>query len=147
VWILADEPGAFGSNARYCHGEKATIVGTPDIDSLGGTQRRDVIVGGKGIDAISGGPGNDVICSGSGFDVISGDAGNDRLYSGRNPTTSTAASGRISFTDNTAGGDMLNGQGDFDRCWGGTPMDDRHERYPDIGKHCERLHGAFRDLD
>jgi Ca2+-binding RTX toxin-like protein len=83
-----------------CHGQEATIVGTPGSETIKGTNGNDVIqalsgndvvkglggndlvCGHRGQDRISGGPGNDTLIGGQGRDSIAGDAGNDRIFGG-----------------------------------------------------------------
>jgi RTX calcium-binding nonapeptide repeat (4 copies) len=68
------------SSCPPCHGQRATIVGTPRNDVLSGAAGRDVIVGLGGNDKLSGLGGNDVICGGPGKDTRNGGKGNDKLY-------------------------------------------------------------------
>jgi Ca2+-binding RTX toxin-like protein len=60
-----------------CHGRRATVIGTDEVDRLQGTPERDVIWGGGGNDAIYGSLGNDLICGGTGADLLHGGRGND----------------------------------------------------------------------
>jgi Ca2+-binding RTX toxin-like protein len=63
-------------------GEPATIVGSPNDDSLKATEEADVIVGLGGDDTIPGLGGNDLICGGPGNDVLYGQTGRDRVAGG-----------------------------------------------------------------
>jgi Ca2+-binding RTX toxin-like protein len=75
-------PAAHGETIR-CAGLDATIVGTPQRDTLRGTPGDDVIVGLGRRDAIYGGEGNDVICGGPAADYIQGGPGDDRILGNR----------------------------------------------------------------
>ena len=77
--------------AQFCHGHRATIVGTPGDDDVAGTPHRDVIVGLGGKDRIHGRGGDDILCGngsrdrlygGSGDDLLDGGTSDDRLYGG-----------------------------------------------------------------
>jgi Ca2+-binding RTX toxin-like protein len=66
-----------------CHGQRATIVGTPGADTLVATPQRDVIVGLGGADVIKGAGAADVVCGGRGHDTIFGaDTGLDQFVPG-----------------------------------------------------------------
>ncbi|MCB0908529.1 MAG: hypothetical protein KDB63_15570 [Nocardioidaceae bacterium] len=67
-----------------CHGQIATIVGTPGKDRLDGTDGPDVIAGLGGNDRIRGLGGDDVICGGKGADTIDGGDGDDQIWAGDN---------------------------------------------------------------
>jgi hypothetical protein len=68
----------------WCRGQLATIIGTPQDDSLTGTPGDDVIVGLGGDDEIYGNGGNDIICGNEGIDeIFSGDDAS-LLYGGPN---------------------------------------------------------------
>ena len=92
------------TEALFCNGLAATIVGTSGDDVLTGTAGADVIVGLGGNDTINGRGGNDTICGGSGDDVISGGSGQDLLKGGR-------------------GADILKGNGGDDELRGGRGAD------------------------
>ncbi len=67
----------------YCHGVRATIVGTRHGELLVGTSHRDVIAGGGGRDAILGRGGRDLICGGRGADILNAQGGRrQRLFGG-----------------------------------------------------------------
>ena len=59
-----------------------TINGTPGIDGIIGTERRDVICAGAGNDIIDGAGGNDVIIAGAGHDRVDAGYGRDVVYLG-----------------------------------------------------------------
>jgi hypothetical protein len=65
---------------HFCHGQRATIVGTAKADWLLGTQGRDVIWAGNGPDTVAALDGRDIVCGGRGADVLEGSGGQDRLY-------------------------------------------------------------------
>jgi Ca2+-binding RTX toxin-like protein len=76
-------PAADATVEWYCHGVRATIVGTMSGEVINGTQGRDVINGRGGNDTINGRGGNDLICGAYGMDRISGGAGDDELRGGK----------------------------------------------------------------
>ena len=101
--------GAHAAQARphpACHGQPATIVGTPGWDRLVGTQGRDVIVGLGGDDVILGLGGDDVLCGNVGADTLRGGAGDDELYGGL--AHRWIDRGGVSFTPNI----LVGGEGD-----------------------------------
>jgi streptogramin lyase len=63
-----------------CHGQLATIYGTPGNDTITGGPSADVIAGLGGRDKISGLGSGDVLCGGPGRDTLRGGSGKDRLY-------------------------------------------------------------------
>jgi Ca2+-binding RTX toxin-like protein len=63
-----------------CHGQLATIYGTPGDDTIVGGPFADVIAGLGGNDKISGLASGDVLCGGPGKDTLKGGGGKDRLY-------------------------------------------------------------------
>lgn len=77
-------PSAVVANVT-CHGERATIIGTPGKDDLRGTHGPDVIAGLGGADVIHGNAGDDTICGGGGPDQLYGDRGFDLQVGGRGP--------------------------------------------------------------
>lgn len=88
---------------------RCTINGTQGRDALNGTAGPDVICarpgddyanGFGGNDEVRGGAGNDTVIGGDGRDIIRGRRGNDRL-----------------FGVDHHGGDVLIGDGGFDRCF------------------------------
>ena len=84
----------------FCHGRRATLVGSAAADVLVGTAGDDVIHGRGGADRLSGRGGNDVLCGGTGQDQLSGDQGNDILEGGAGEDTCDGGGG----TDTHAGG-------------------------------------------
>jgi hypothetical protein len=97
-------------------GGNSVITGTPDPDTLigtngvnsisglGGNDRingcagSDRIDGNADNDGIAGGPGNDVLNGNAGNDLIQGDEGNDQLSGGAGINTLTGGPGRDSFS-------------------------------------------------
>ena len=92
------------TDAPFCNGVAATIVGTSGDDVLNGTSGDDVIVGLAGNDIINGRGGNDIICGGRGDDDLSGGGGQDLLKGGQ-------------------GADILAGNGGADELRGGRGTD------------------------
>lgn len=112
----------------YCHGVKATVVGTRGNDVLIGTPGRDVVaaLGGNdrirmlgGNDLICAGAGDDVVDTGPGNDVVYGEAGNDQLLGG-------------------AGDDNLSGGPGSDRLDGGSGRDTCRDVATSRFARCER---------
>lgn len=93
---------------RYCHGRRATVLGTPGSDDLRGTRGRDVIVALGGSDRIRSFGGRDVICGGAGRDRLFGGAGRDTIFGG-------------------PGSDLLVGGPGRDRLRGGPGRDRRRQ--------------------
>lgn len=81
--LLVPVPPADAATVPTCHGETATIVGTPAADRIVGTPGPDVVVAGDGDDVVLGRGGDDLVCGGDGADTLRGGAGNDRLYGQR----------------------------------------------------------------
>jgi streptogramin lyase len=63
-----------------CHGQLATVYGTPGDDTIVGGPFADVIAGLGGNDKISSLASGDVLCGGPGKDTLKGGSGKDRLY-------------------------------------------------------------------
>lgn len=101
----------------HCNGQKATIVGTRNDDSLNGTAGRDVIVSFGGNDIINSYGGNDVICSGTGDDTIYAGDGNDEIRSGSGNDTIVAGSGRDRVLSGS-GDDNIDAGPDADSVYG-----------------------------
>ena len=76
-------PATTAPTPATCHGEAATIVGTPGDDRITGTGGRDVIVARGGDDVVAGGRGDDLVCGGDGADDLSGGPGDDHLVGQR----------------------------------------------------------------
>lgn len=106
-----------------CGRVRATIVGTPRPDRIGGTQGRDVIQARGGDDVIRGRGGVDHICGGRGDDLTNGHEGPDRLIGGPGDDVLRGNRGR----------DAVFGGKGFDRCFGG--------KGPDTAR-CERSESA-----
>jgi Ca2+-binding RTX toxin-like protein len=62
------------------HPLKKFVFGTPDDDSLEGTNAHDIMFGFDGDDAIFAQGGNDIVFGGRGSDLIRGGAGHGRDY-------------------------------------------------------------------
>jgi predicted extracellular nuclease len=119
------------SSIPVCHGQEATIVGTPGNDVIIGTNGADVIVtfagndlvvGRNGNDVICGGDGDDAIVGGNGADLLDGGDGDDALFGGNGIDTIIGGSG----SDALAGGngdDSLDGGPDADIGDGGRGRD------------------------
>ena len=114
-----DGDGGGGGDAGVipttCAGRTATLLGTPDADTIRGTPRRDVIVALGGNDTISGRGKRDVICGLGGRDRISGNRGNDILLGGKRRDRLFGGLGR----------DRLFGGPGRDLCRGGPGRDRR----------------------
>ena len=91
-----------------CHGQLATIYGTPGNDTITGGPFADVIAGLGGKDKISGLGSGDVLCGGPGKDTLRGGGGRDRLYGDAGKDLLKGGKGR----------DRLIGGGGRDRCPG-----------------------------
>lgn len=100
-----------------CHGQLATIYGTPGNDTISGGPFADVIAGLGGKDKISGLAGGDVLCGGPGRDTLKGGSGRDRLYG-------------------DAGRDMLKGGRARDHLIGGREHDSCPGHSSDVRKSC-----------
>ena len=74
--LVASSSGALA--AVECHGQPATIVGTPNVRSLSGTDGDDVIVTG-GARYVSAGKGNDLVCATGRTQWVDTEAGNDHV--------------------------------------------------------------------
>ena len=70
-----------------CHGQVATIVGTPGRDRLTGTPGDDVIWAGGGHDSVDGRGGADVVCGGTGADLVTDGRGLDVVDLGEGDDT------------------------------------------------------------
>jgi Ca2+-binding RTX toxin-like protein len=83
---LAAAPIVFTGTAHAatpeCFGQRATIVGTDDPDTIHGSPGDDVIVAGAGADTVYGEGGDDLICSGHGGGVDEEGAHVDRIFGG-----------------------------------------------------------------
>lgn len=100
-----------------CHGQLATIYGTPGNDTIVGGPFPDVIAGLGGNDKISGLGSDDVLCGGPGKDTFKGGNGRDRLYG-------------------DAGKDLLKGGKGKDRLIGGKGRDNCPGHSSDKRKSC-----------
>ncbi len=124
------------AHEAWCHGRRATIVGTPGNDRIRGTMGDDIIHALGGNDVIEGLGGNDLICSGGGDDIVFGGMGDDTIdgFTGSDNLMGEAGDDVI-YGD--SGGDDLNGGAGRDKLYGGPG--------PDIlrgGKHKDRLEGG-----
>lgn len=100
-----------------CHGQFATIYGTPGDDTIVGGPFADVIAGLGGKDKISGLDSGDVACGGPGKDTLKGGNGKDRLYG-------------------DGGKDLLKGGKGKDRLIGGSGRDRCPGHSKDTRKSC-----------
>jgi len=107
-----------------CEGRRATQVGTPGRDVLGGSGGNDVILALGGSDVINSGSGNDVICGGSGNDRVEAGSGNDVVRGGTGDDVLDGGSGDDRLFGE-AGIDRLRGGGDDDALDGGAGSSDR----------------------
>lgn len=112
--------------ARFCFGQKVTIIGTPGNDKLAGTPGADVIEGLNGKDVIRGLGGNDRLCGGAGKDTIRGGAGADRLFGAAGNDTLLGQAGN-DLLRGGGGADVLRGELGRDRMSGGAGKPDRCE--------------------
>lgn len=128
--------------APTCHGERATIVGTPGNDAgrteLVGHRGHDVIVGRGGNDIIDGRGGNDVICAGAGRDYVAGGSGRDVIRGGARHDVLFGEGGR-DMLKGDGGNDGLDGGAGYDHCDGGGG-DDLAVEPPS----CNRISSAVR---
>jgi Ca2+-binding RTX toxin-like protein len=100
---LAVVPTAADAATPTCHGEAATLVGTPDRDRLVGTAGRVEVVARGGDDLVRGRGGEDLICGGGGADVLRGGPGDDRLH-GQTEAYRNDRGGRYFEPDHLDGG-------------------------------------------
>jgi uncharacterized repeat protein (TIGR01451 family) len=114
-----------------CHGQPATIVGTPGPDLLLGTRGNDVVVAMGGDDVIRTFAGEDLICAGGGNDRVKAGIWADRIYGGPGADRLIGGGGRDRIAGNggrdlllgRGGPDLLLGGAGFDRCRGGRGGD------------------------
>jgi streptogramin lyase len=111
-----DTPVDVEAEPPDCHGQLATIYGTPGDDTIVGGPFADVIAGLGGKDKISGLDSGDVACGGPGKDTLKGGNGKDRLYG-------------------DAGKDLLKGGKGKDRLFGGGGRD-KCPGHADARKSC-----------
>lgn len=105
-----------------CNGLPATIIGTPQDDSIPGTNGDDVIVALGGNDTIDGGNGNDVICGNGGDDEINGNNGIDLLFGSFGNDTLNGGNGDDSLNGGAGDDDLIGDQG-VDSLTGGAGAD------------------------
>ena len=115
-----------------CDGIPATIVGTPNSETLRGTPGADVIVAREGDDRILAAEGDDIVCAGkgddtvyggNGFDILFGAQGNDKLYAAAGAATTQRADTRGARMFGGADNDMIYGSNRWDRMQGGPGND------------------------
>lgn len=111
--VLDDAGFAIRWTPVFCHGARATRLGTFGNDSLTATPGRDVIVTLSGNDRVWAKGGDDVVCGSRGEDRIDGGIGDDVLWGEFAPDVLLGGNGR----------DRLNGGGGRDTCIGGRGAD------------------------
>jgi Ca2+-binding RTX toxin-like protein len=112
---------AAAADAPSCHGEPATIVGSPSQDRLRGTAQRDVIVsqGAFEVDALG---GDDLVCvtdgvgGGQGTGNVRAGAGDDQVY------VDTARADYV-WTELGPGADVFRGGTGHDTVWAGDAQE------------------------
>ena len=111
--VLDDAGFAIRWTPVFCHGHRATRLGTFGNDSIWGGPGRNVIVALSGDDAIWARGSDDIVCgsrgrdsvwAGIGDDVVWGEFGADVIYGGHDA-------------------DALNGGGGQDVCYGNSGLD------------------------
>ena len=80
--------------SEVCAGQKVTIVGTTNADSLRGTPAADVISSLGGNDKVRGLAGDDIVCGGAGKDTIKGGPGKDKLLGQAGKDALTGGAGK-----------------------------------------------------
>ena len=112
--VLVPASPADAAPLPTCHGERATIVGTPADDHMTGTPGDDVIVALAGDDVVLGRGGDDLVCGGDGADALRGGPGADRLYGQREARVSDRGGTYFvaDLLDGGAGDDLLVAGGD-----------------------------------
>jgi Ca2+-binding RTX toxin-like protein len=111
--VLDDDGFAIRWTPVFCHGRRATRLGTFGNDSITGTPGRDVIVALSGNDRVWTRGGKDVVCGSRGRDRLDGGIGDDQLWGEFAPDVLFGGNGR----------DVLNGGGGRDVCVGGRAVD------------------------
>ena len=123
----SDQTGTFGfALARftreaelpvvYCHGVKATLVGTAGKDVITGTAGRDVVVAMGSNDRIRTLGGNDLICAGAGNDIVDGGSGNDVIYGDDGDDQLAGGAGNDTLIGGKGARDTLDGGRGRDTC-------------------------------
>ena len=127
VYVLGIQGLVTAGGPQYCHGYRATIIGTPGDDVITGTNGvLDVILALEGNDAIDGLGGTNIICGGPGDDSITGGSGADFLWGDEGADFLVGQEG----TDVIRGGpgnDFISGGAGLDYLFG---EDDTAFRYP-----------------
>lgn len=121
--------------ARYCRGEKVSIVAVPGTPTYG-TTGRDVIAGTAGPDRIFAGAGDDLICGFQGDDDIGGGPGADTVLGGKGADRIRGQSGGDAFFAGPGRDVILGGRG-RDLAVGGAGADRLGG-----GPHSDRLRGS-----
>lgn len=119
--ILSLSDSASGAGPK-CFGKHATIVGTPNADTLHGTAGRDVIVGRGHRDTIDGRGGNDLICGGGGGDTIDGGSEFDKIKGGPRPDELDGGPGPDDLFGE-GGNDFVRGDHGADKLFGEQGID------------------------
>jgi Ca2+-binding RTX toxin-like protein len=113
--VLDDAGFAIRWTPVFCHGHRATRLGTFGNDSITGTPGRDVIVSLSGFDRVWAKGGNDVVCGSRGEDRLDGGYGADELWGESAPDQLLGGYGR----------DRMIGGARRDLCVGGPGADTR----------------------
>lgn len=118
------------ATARYCFGQRPTIVGTDGRDKIEGTSGPDVIVALRGADYVRGRGGDDLICLGRGgkdntakSEWARGGRGDDRISGGRGSDHQLIGGPGRDVLLGGPGGDVLFGEAGRDRLAGGPGAD------------------------
>ncbi len=135
--VLLSQPLGAETNTSLqtwsCDGVEATIVGTPNAETLRGTAGPDVIVAREGNDLILALGGDDIVCAGKGddtifggpgFDIIFGAQGKDRLYAVSGAAATERGDTKGSRMFGGADDDQIFGSNKWDRMQGGPGNDE-----------------------
>ncbi|NND04552.1 MAG: DUF1565 domain-containing protein [Acidimicrobiia bacterium] len=98
----------------YCHGERATRIGTRNADTIRATHGADVVAALDGPDIVMALRGNDVVCGGNGSDFLDGHRGRDTIHGGPG----------LDLLRGFQANDTLRGGEGIDEARGGSGVDD-----------------------